>query len=137
MNLTRTLMSLVVAVVALLGLSACSDAGTDAARAAISDGATVIDVRTPAEYATGFVPGSLNIPHTELRDRLDEVRDAAAGRPVRVMCQSGVRSAIAHRIVAQSGFDSASLSGGMLTLRAWLGERQSDVLERPEVLARA
>ena len=43
MNLTRTLMSLVVAVVALLGLSACSDAGTDAARAAISDGATVIE----------------------------------------------------------------------------------------------
>lgn len=99
--------------------------------------ALILDVRTRAEYATGFVPGSLNIPHTELRERLDEVRAAAADRPVRVMCQSGVRSAIAHRIVAQSGFDSASLSGGMLTLRAWLGERQSDVLERPEVLARA
>ena len=100
-------------------------------------GPQLLDVRTPAEYATGFVPGSLNIPHTELRDRLDEVRDAAAGRPVRVMCQSGVRSGIAHRVLAQSGFDSASLSGGMLTLQAWLGARQSDVLERPEVLARA
>ena len=103
----------------------------------LAPGARLIDVRTRAEYATGFVPGSLNIPHTELRERLDEVRAAAADRPVRVMCQSGVRSAIAHRIVAQSGFDSASLSGGMLTLRAWLGERQSDVLERPEVLERA
>ncbi|WP_448389600.1 FAD-dependent oxidoreductase [Microbacterium aurum] len=103
----------------------------------VRDSALILDVRTPAEYATGFVPGSLNIPHTELRDRLDEVRDAAAGRPVRVMCQSGVRSGIAHRVLAQSGFDSASLSGGMLTLQAWLGARQSDVLERPEVLARA
>lgn len=102
----------------------------------VRDSALILDVRTPAEYATGFVPGSLNIPHTELRDRLDEVRDAAAGRPVRVMCQSGVRSGIAHRVLAQSGFDSASLSGGMLTLQAWLGARQSDVLERPEVLAR-
>ena len=105
----------------------------------VNDGADVLvlDVRRADEFATGHLPGALNIPHTELRERLDEVRAAAADRPVRVMCQSGVRSAIAHRIVAQSGFDSASLSGGMLTLRAWLGERQSDVLERPEVLARA
>lgn len=101
------------------------------------ENALILDVRTRAEYATGFVPGSLNIPHTELRERLDEVRDAAAGRPVRVMCQSGVRSAIAHRVVAQAGFDSASLSGGMLTLRAWLGERQAEVLKRSEVLADA
>lgn len=105
----------------------------DAAR----ENALILDVRTRTEYATGAVPGSLNIPHTELRERLDEVREAAAGRPVRVMCQSGVRSAIAHRVVAQAGFDSASLSGGMLTLRAWLGERQAEVLERPEVLADA
>lgn len=101
------------------------------------ENALILDVRTRAEYATGAVPGSLNIPHTELRERLDEVREAAAGRPVRVMCQSGVRSAIAHRVVSQAGFDSASLSGGMLTLRAWLGERHADVLERPGVLADA
>jgi rhodanese-related sulfurtransferase len=44
------------------------------------------------------------------------------------MCQSGVRSAIAHRVLAQAGFDSASLSGGMLTLRAVLGEHADAVL---------
>lgn len=90
--------------------------------------ALILDVRTRAEYASGHVPGSLNVPHTELRARLDEVRAAAGGRPVRVTCQSGVRSAIAHRVLAQSGFDSASLSGGILTLRAWLGERQHELL---------
>ena len=98
----------------------------------VCDAALVLDVRSAAEYATGHVPGSPNIPHTELRRRLDEVRDAAAGRPVRVLCASGVRSAIAHRVLTQAGFDSASLSGGMLTLRATLGDRADEVLARPE-----
>lgn len=100
----------------------------------VAASALILDVRTRAEYATGYVSGSLHVPHTELRERLGEVRAAAAGRPVRVMCQSGVRSAIAHRVLTQSGFDSASLSGGMLTLRAWLGDRELDVLEYGEAL---
>lgn len=88
----------------------------------------VLDTRSGAEYRTGHVPGSLNVPHTELRERLDEVRTAAAGRPVRVLCASGVRSAIAHRVLTQAGFDSASLSGGMLTLRSVLGDRAEERL---------
>ncbi len=90
--------------------------------------ALILDVRTPAETATGMLPHALHIPHTELRDRLDDVRDAATGRPVRVLCASGVRSAIAHRVLVQAGFDSASLNGGMLTLRAVLGDRADDLL---------
>ncbi|MFM6974698.1 MAG: FAD-dependent oxidoreductase [Agromyces sp.] len=81
-------------------------------------GALLLDVRRRDEWEKVHVEGSLQIPHTELRARLDEVRDAAAGRPVRVFCQSGVRSAIAHRILTAAGFDSASLSGGMLTIRS-------------------
>ncbi|WP_431802638.1 FAD-dependent oxidoreductase [Microbacterium sp. bgisy203] len=88
----------------------------------------VLDTRSRAEFATGHLPGALNIPHTELRERLDEVGTASAGRPVRVMCASGVRSAIAHRVLAQAGFDSASLSGGILTLRAVLGDRAGELL---------
>lgn len=88
----------------------------------------ILDVRTDAEVAAGMLPDALHIPHTQLRERLDEVRDAAAGRPVRVMCASGVRSAIAHRVLAQAGFDSASLSGGMLTLRAVLADRIAELL---------
>jgi len=91
-------------------------------------GSLVLDVRSAGEVATGMLPGALHVPHTELRGRLDEVREAAAGRPVRVMCASGVRSAIAHRVLAQAGFDSASLSGGTLTLRAVLGERARTLL---------
>jgi NADPH-dependent 2,4-dienoyl-CoA reductase/sulfur reductase-like enzyme/rhodanese-related sulfurtransferase len=93
--------------------------------------ALVLDVRSGAEVATGTLPGALTIPHTELRGRLDEVAAAADGRPVRVLCASGVRSAIAHRVLTQAGFDSASLSGGMLTLRAHLGATADDVLVTP------
>lgn len=98
----------------------------------VSAQALILDVRTDAEVATGMLPEALHIPHTELRERLDEVQDAAAGRPVRVMCASGVRSAIAHRALAQSGFDSASLSGGMATLRAVLGDRAAETLTPKE-----
>lgn len=54
--------------------------------------ALVLDVRGASEVAEGCLPGVLNIPHTELRDRMDEVMAAADGRPVRVVCASGVRS---------------------------------------------
>lgn len=94
----------------------------------VTASALVLDVRSRDEFATGHLPAALNIPHTELRDRLDEVTDAAGGRPVRVLCASGVRSAIAHRVLAQAGFDSASLSGGSLTLRAALGPDATKVL---------
>ena len=97
----------------------------------VRDSALILDTRTDGEVATGMIPGALHIPHTELRGRIHEVRDATAGRPVRVMCASGVRSAIAHRVLVQNGFDSASLSGGMLTLRAVLGERVEEVLTAP------
>ncbi|MFV0434397.1 MAG: FAD-dependent oxidoreductase [Leucobacter sp.] len=83
----------------------------------------VLDVRGVGEYESGHLPGALNVPHTELRQRLDGVRDAANGRPVRVLCGSGVRSHIANRVLEQAGFDSASLSGGMLTVRDVLGDQ--------------
>jgi NADPH-dependent 2,4-dienoyl-CoA reductase/sulfur reductase-like enzyme/rhodanese-related sulfurtransferase len=84
--------------------------------------ALVLDVRRADEWQTGFLRGALHIPHTELRERLDEVRRAAAGRPVRIHCASGVRSYLAHRQLAAAGFDSATLSGGMQTLLAYHGK---------------
>lgn len=84
----------------------------------VLDSALVLDVRSPREFAAGHLPGALNVPHTQLRERLDEVRAAAAGRPVRVHCLSGFRSYLAHRVLDQAGLDSANLSGGLLTLQA-------------------
>ncbi|MEO7588647.1 MAG: FAD-dependent oxidoreductase [Arachnia sp.] len=90
--------------------------------------ALVLDVRSAEEVAQGCLPGVLNIPHVELRERMGEVRDAAAGRPVRVLCASGVRSYLAQRQLVQAGFDSANLSGGMLTLHASLGGRAETLI---------
>ena len=94
--------------------------------------ALVLDTRSRAEFDTGHLPGALNIPHTEVRGRLDEIREAADGRPVRVMCVSGFRSYLAHRVLAANGFDSATLSGGILTLRSALGGRAAELLTTPE-----
>lgn len=90
----------------------------------------VLDVRSEAEFATGHFPDALNIPHTQLRERIDEVRAAAGDRPVAVHCLSGMRSYLAHRQLVAAGLDSANLSGGLLTLRAELGADLDGVLVR-------
>ena len=99
---------------------------------ALTEDMPVLDVRTMGEYTAGHMPNSLNIPHTQLRDRLDEVRtwvDESVGeRPFVVMCAAGVRSWIGYRIVRAAGFNVTMLSGGIQTLRAWLGAKAEAVL---------
>jgi len=78
----------------------------------------LLDVRSRFEFARGHLVGALNIPHLELRARLDEVRTSANGRGVSVHCASGVRSYLATRVLRSVGFDARNLSGGWLTLKA-------------------
>jgi hydroxyacylglutathione hydrolase len=64
-------------------------------------GAIVLDVREPAEYAGGHVPGAINIPQADIATRMDEIpRD----RPVNVICQGGMRSLRATQFLWQSGY---------------------------------
>jgi phage shock protein E len=63
----------------------------------------VLDVRTPAEYAEGHVPGAINIPHTELAARLGELSDAKA-RDLVVYCRSGNRTSQALVVLRGAGF---------------------------------
>ncbi len=84
-------------------------------------GATVIDVRTPAEYARGRIPGSVNIPLDELRGRLDEVPHGE----LIVSCQVGLRGHVAERILDQSGHPCRNLTGGWLTWQAATGRAPS------------
>ncbi|MHB1472575.1 MAG: FAD-dependent oxidoreductase [Dermatophilaceae bacterium] len=78
----------------------------------------VLDVRSQSEFAEGHLDGALNIPHLELRARLDEVTAVAAGRGVSAYCARGVRSYLATRVLRSVGLDARSLSGGWLTLQA-------------------
>ena len=83
----------------------------------VAAGAHVIDVRTPAEYAGGHVPGAVSIPFDELTARRDEL---PAGDLI-VCCQAGQRAHSAAAILAGDGFEVANLDGGYLT---WLaGQR--------------
>lgn len=77
----------------------------------------VLDVRSSQERAAWHVPGSLNISHLELRGRLEEVRQAAAGKPIYVHCRSGVRSYLSVRILRENGFEAYNISGGEHAIR--------------------
>ena len=70
---------------------------------------TLLDTRTAGEYRRGHVDGFRNLPVDELRERLGELE---ASKPVYVMCQTGLRSYVACRVLAQHGFDCYNLSGG-------------------------
>ena len=70
---------------------------------------TLLDVRTPMEYALGRLPGFVNLPVDELREHLDALDPA---KPVYALCQSALRSYVACRILSQHGFDCYNISGG-------------------------
>lgn len=70
---------------------------------------TLLDVRTSDEYVYDRADGFINIPVDELRERLNEIDRS---KPLYVMCQSGLRSYIACRILSQEGYDCYNFSGG-------------------------
>lgn len=72
-------------------------------------GVTLLDTRTAEEYAEGHIEGFFNIPVDELRERLGELE---SGKPVYLICQSGLRSYIASRILMGNGFDCYNFAGG-------------------------
>jgi len=64
---------------------------------------TILDVRTPEEFAAGHVPGAINIPYTELEERYSELELEGSDELV-VYCQSGRRAAIAEAALSELGF---------------------------------
>lgn len=80
------------------------------------DAPLVLDVRTPREWQSGHVRGSLNVPLNQLLDRLDDV---PPDRPVVVVCAGGYRSSIAASLLQRQGFDQlVSVRGGMAAWQA-------------------
>jgi len=72
----------------------------------------LLDVRNPPELAVESVPGALNIPLPQLRERLGELpRD----REILIICRSAQRAYYATRILLQNGLKARNLSGGMLS----------------------
>ena len=74
----------------------------------------LLDVRTPQEFASGHIPGAVNVPVDDLRSRLGELpRD----RVIAAYCQVGQRGYLATRILLQAGFSAANVGGGYKTYK--------------------
>ncbi len=78
------------------------------------DSLPLVDVRTADEFARGHLPGAINIPVDELRERLNEL---STEQPVVVYCQVGQRGYLATRILKQSGYEVRNYSGGYKTYK--------------------
>ena len=76
-----------------------------------NSGYQLIDVRTPSEYGNGSIPGAINIPVDEIRDRVSEIKK----EPILVNCQVGQRGHTATMLLKELGFDATNLDGGYLT----------------------
>lgn len=80
----------------------------------LSEGGVIVDVRTPAEFKSGHIKGSKNIP-------LDQIERSAhkldSNKPVIVCCRSGMRSAQAMKILKQKGFIRVHNGGGWTNLQ--------------------
>ena len=85
------------------------------------DGSVILlDTRTAREYSSGHIEGFVNIPVDELRERLDEIEP---GKPVYVICQSGLRSYIATRILEGYGYEAYNFAGGFRFYAAVVNDR--------------
>ena len=81
------------------------------------ENAVVIDVRTAAEFVTGHVPTSINIPREKFKERAAEL-EKFRGRPLILNCASGVRASGACGELRKMGFENVfQLAGGM---NGWL-----------------
>ena len=69
----------------------------------------LLDTRTPFEYMRGSADGFINIPLDDLRERIGELDKA---KKIYVICQSGLRSYLATRVLMQNGFDAYNFAGG-------------------------
>lgn len=125
--MTRNRWFVVVAIVAALAsvlvlamrpsASGGGDIGNAEARDLMDAGARIIDVRTPAEFAMGRIPGAENVP-------LADLSAVAAGwdpaEPVLIYCATGNRSVTAMDVLQRSGFTSVyNLTAG---IAAWDGD---------------
>jgi len=89
----------------------------------IEDGAQLIDVRADHEWDAGRIAGAKHLPLAELAERAGEIDK---DRPVVLYCRGGTRSTMATDALAETGFDAAKLSEGIV------GWAEADLPLEPE-----
>jgi len=81
----------------------------------VAEGAVILDVRTPQEFNSGHIKGSMNIPVGDLASQIKRIKK---DKPVITCCASGMRSATAAGILRSSGFTEVYNGGGWNSLEA-------------------
>ena len=79
----------------------------------MKNGAQIIDVRTPSEFAAGHLKGAINLPLQTLGNNLSKIKK---DKPVITCCASGMRSSAAKRMLKSNGFDAHN-GGSWLSLK--------------------
>jgi phage shock protein E len=105
-----TLAIAAVAVVLILKVLLTRRAPASVVAEKLEAGATVVDVRSEAEFRGGAYAGAINVPLQTLSDRLQRI---PKDRPVVVYCASGSRSAMAARVLKKAGYADVSNAGGL------------------------
>jgi NADPH-dependent 2,4-dienoyl-CoA reductase/sulfur reductase-like enzyme/rhodanese-related sulfurtransferase len=77
----------------------------------VERGYTLLDVRSVGEYQRGSIPGAINIPVDEIRERINEIQ----GKDLLINCQVGQRGHTASLLLKEMGFNAVNLDGGYLT----------------------
>ena len=77
----------------------------------VENNATIVDVRTPEEFAGQHVPGAINIPLDQVAQRINEFKELP--KPIIAYCRSGNRSGMAVTILKQNGITEAVNGGGI------------------------
>ena len=74
-------------------------------------GVTIVDVRSPEEFSTGHISNAINIPHTEIKEKV-ALLGSDKSKEVVPYCKSGRRAELAHRELAALGFTHVENAGG-------------------------
>lgn len=80
----------------------------------MAQGAVIVDVRTAAEFKSGHIHGSINLPLQTLSEQLNKLKK---DKPVITCCASGMRSASAKSILRNAGFEQVYNGGGWSSLK--------------------
>ncbi|MEZ4297086.1 MAG: rhodanese-like domain-containing protein [Polyangiaceae bacterium] len=76
----------------------------------VTQGATLVDVRSPEEFASGHIEGAINVPVGEVESNLDRI---PKDKPVVVYCRSGMRSSRAASTLKEKGYKEVFDLGAM------------------------
>ena len=84
----------------------------------VKDGAIILDVRSPGEFASGHIKDSINIPVDQLRAGMSKLKDKQ--KPIITCCASGMRSATAKSMLTAAGYEKVYNGGGWYGLQGKL-----------------